>query len=123
MKTCIPVLCLLLLMLGCSAFESKKVSKFTMTWKIDHDQRNNGQSLVEFEFVEFPGHGIGHYSNDLVEHFEKQGNEEIIVVLEITRNLFGDVSYSEVEIDGLKKWFSSFSYGAISGDPLGSPFE
>ena len=83
MKTCIPVLCLLLLMLGCSAFESKKVSKFTMTWKIDHDQRNNGQSLVVFEFVEFPGHGIGHYSNDLVEHLEKQGNEEIIVVLEI----------------------------------------
>ena len=122
MKTRIPVLCLLLPMLGCSVFESKKVSRFTMTWEIDHDQSNNGQSLVEFEFVEFPGHRIGHYSNDLVEHLEKQGNEEIIVVLEITRNLFGDVSYSEVEIDGLEKWFSSFSYGSISGDPLGSPF-
>ena len=123
MKTRIPVLCLLLPMLGCSVFESKKVSRFTMTWEIDHDQSNNEQSLVELEFVEFPGHRIGHYSNDLGEHLEKQGNEEIIVVLEITRNLFGDVSYSEVEIDGLKKWFSSFSYGAISGDPLGSPFE
>ena len=55
--------------------------------------------------------------------WKKQGNEEVIVVLEIIRNLFGDVSYSEVVIDGLKKWFSSFSYRAISGDPLGSPFE
>ena len=43
-----------------------------MTWKVDRDQKNNAQSLVKFEFVDFPGHVIGHFSNDLIEYLKKK---------------------------------------------------
>tara|TARA_B100001059_G_C17247818_1_gene292812 strand:- start:173 stop:346 length:174 start_codon:yes stop_codon:yes gene_type:complete len=46
--------------------------EFAMTWKVDRDQKNNAQSLVKFEFVDFPGHVIGHFSNDLIEYLKKK---------------------------------------------------
>ena len=108
---------------GCSVFETVETKDYAMTWKIKRDQTNKGHHLVEFEFVDFPGHVIGYYSNDLIEHLNERGKEEVLVVLEITRNILGDVSYSEVEIEGLRQWSSSFSYGGTSGDPPNSPFE
>ena len=57
---------------GCSFFESAETREFAMTWKVDRDQKNNAQSLVEFEFVDFPGHVIGHFSNDLIEYLKKK---------------------------------------------------
>lgn len=57
---------------GCSVFESVETREFAMTWKVDRDQKNNAQSLVEFEFVDFPGHVIGHFSNDLIEYLKKK---------------------------------------------------
>ena len=58
---------------GCSVFESVETKEYAMTWKVDRDQNNKGQNLVEFEFVDFPGHVIGHFSNDLIEHLEEKG--------------------------------------------------
>ena len=113
----------LICMSGCSVFESVETKEYAMNWKVDRDQTNKGHNLVEFEFVDFPGHVIGHYSSDLIEHLNERGKEEVLVVLEITRNILGDVSYSEVEIEGLRQWSSSFSYGGTSGDPPDSPFE
>ena len=43
-----------------------------MTWKVDRDQNNKGHNLVEFEFVDFPGHVIGHFSNDLIKPWKKE---------------------------------------------------
>ena len=95
-----------------------------MTWKVDRDQNNKGHSLVEFEFVDFPGHVIGHFSNGLIEHLERQGKKEVIIQLEITRDIFREViGYSESDIAGYDGNASTFSYFGVSGDPLVSPFE
>ena len=51
---------------GCSLFESVETKEYAMTWKVDRDQNNKGHSLVEFEFLDFPGHVIGHFSYDLI---------------------------------------------------------
>ena len=109
---------------GCSVFETIEVKDFSMTWKVDRDQNNKGHSLVEFEFVDFPGHVIGHFSNGLIEHLERQDKKEVIIQLEITRDIFREViGYSESDIAGYDGNASTFSYFGVSGDPLVSPFE
>ena len=109
---------------GCSVFESVETKEYAMTWKVDRDQNNKGHNLVEFEFVDFPGHVTGHFSNDLIEHLEERGELEVVVKIEITRDIFGEViGHSETDIAGYDGNASTFSYFGIRGDPLVSPFE
>ena len=109
---------------GCSVFETEEVKEFSMTWQVDRDQNNEGHNLVEFEFVDFPGHVIGHFSNDLIDYLEEQGKEEVIIQLEITRDIFGEViGHSDSDIAGYDGNASTFSYYGINGDPPLSPFE
>ena len=117
---------LILLVLGgtaCSMLEQTNTRQFPMTWKIDPDDKNGENSLVKLSFVDFPGHHIGEYSNQLANHLKKEGKEEVSATVEITRDAFGNVSYSVREIAGLKQWQASFSYGGVSGSPEQSPFE
>ena len=109
---------------GCSVFESVETKEYAMRWKVDRDQNNKGHNLVEFEFVDFPGHVIGHFSNDLIDYLEEQGKKEVIIQLEITRDIFGVViGHSDSDIAGYDGNASTFSYYGISGDPPVSPFE
>ena len=109
---------------GCSVFESVETKEYAMTWKVDRDQNNKGHNLVEFEFVDFPGHVIGHFSNDLIDYLEEQGKEEVIIQLEITRDIFGEViGHSDSDIAGYDGNASTFSYYGINGDPPLSPFK
>jgi len=95
-----------------------------MTWRVDRNQNNKGHNLVEFEFVDFPGHVIGHFSNGLIDHLEKQSKEEVIIQIEITRDIFGEViGHSDSDIAGYEGNASTFSYYGINGDPPVSPFE
>ena len=109
---------------GCSVFETEEVKEFSMTWQVDRNQNNNGHSLVEFEFVDFPGHVIGHFSNDLIEHLEERGEREVVVEIEITRDIFGEViGHSDSDIAGYDGNAFTFSYYGINGDPPLSPFK
>jgi hypothetical protein len=109
---------------GCSVFETVEIKEFSMTWKVDRDQNSKGHNLVEFEFVDFPGHVIGHFSNDLIDYLEEQGKEEVIIQLEITRDISGEViGHSDSDIAGYDGNASTFSYYGINGDPPLSPFK
>ena len=109
---------------GCSLFESVETKEYAMTWKVDRDQNNKGHNLVEFEFVDFPGHVIGHFSNGLIDYLEEQGKEEVIIQLEITRDISGEViGHSDSDIAGYDGNASTFSYYGINGDPPLSPFK
>jgi hypothetical protein len=109
---------------GCSVFETVETKEYAMRWKVDRDQNNKGHNLVEFEFVDFPGHVIGHFSNDLIDYLEEQGKEEVIIQLEITHDIFGEViGHSDSDIAGYDGNASTFSYYGINGDPPLSPFE
>lgn len=121
----IRALCILSIISGtaCSVLEQTKTQEFRMTWKIDPEDKNGENSLVELLFVEFPGHYIGEYSNQLADHLKNEAKEEVPATFEITRGAFGNVSYSVREIAGLKQWKASFSYGGTSGSPERSPFE
>ena len=109
---------------GCSLFESVETKEYAMTWKVDREQNSKGHNLVEFEFVDFPDHVIGHFSNDLIAYLEKKEEEEVVIEIEITRDIFGEViGHSESDIAGFDGNASSFSYFGIIGDPPVSPFE
>ena len=109
---------------GCSVFESVETKEYAMTWKVDRDQNNKGHNLVEFEFVDFPGHVIGHFSNDLIKYLEEKGERQVVVKIEITRDVFGElIGHSESDIAGYDGNASTFSYFGVSGDPPASPFE
>jgi hypothetical protein len=109
---------------GCSVFESVETKEYAMTWEVDRDQNNKGHNLVEFEFVDFPGHVTGHFSNDLIEHLKERGELEVVVKIEITRDIFGEViGHSETDIAGYDGNAPTFSYFGTRGDPLVSPFE
>ncbi|MDA1045836.1 MAG: hypothetical protein O3A82_02790 [Verrucomicrobia bacterium] len=121
----IRALCILFILGGaaCSVLEQTKTQEFRMTWKIDPEDKNQENSLVELSFLDFPGHFIGEYSNQLADHLKKDGNEEVPATFEITRDALGHVSYSVTEIAGLNQWKASFGYGGTSGSPERSPFE
>jgi hypothetical protein len=109
---------------GCSIFEFVETKEYAMTWEVDRDQNNKGHNLVEFEFVDFPGHVTGHFSNDLIEHLKERGELEVVVKIEITRDIFGEViGHSETDIAGYDGNAPTFSYFGTRGDPLVSPFE
>ena len=109
---------------GCSIFESVETKEYAMTWKVDRDQNNKGHNLVEFEFVDFPGHVTGHFSNDLIKYLEERGELEVVVKIEITRDVFGEViGHSESDIAGYDGNASTFSYFGTRGTPKASPFE
>ena len=109
---------------GCSVFESVEIKEYAMTWKVDRDQNNKGHNLVEFEFVDFPGHVTGHFSNDLIKHLEERGELEVVVKIEITRDAFGEViGHSESSIAGYDGNASTFAYFGTRGTPTASPFE
>jgi hypothetical protein len=114
---------LLLMGTACSMLEQVKSQEYRMTWKINPEDKNQENSLVELSFVDFPGHLIGEYSNQLADHLKKEGKAEVSATFEISRGAFGNVSYSVHEIAGLKQWAASFSYGGTSGSPERSPFE
>ena len=114
----------LICMSGCSVFESVETKEYAMTWKVDRNQNNKGHNLVEFEFVDFPGHVIGHFSNDLIKYLEEKGEREVFVEIEIISDVFGEViGHSESDIAGYDGNASAFSYFGVIGDPPDSPFE
>ena len=78
----------LICMSGCSVFESVETKEYAMTWKVDRNQNNKGHNLVEFEFVDFPGHVIGHFSNDLIKYLEEKGEREVFVEIDIISEFF-----------------------------------
>lgn len=114
----------LIYMSGCSVFESVETKEYAMTWKVNRNQNNKGHNLVEFEFVDFPGHVIGHFSNDLIKYLEEKGEREVFVEIEIISDIFGEViGHSESDIAGYDGNASTFSYFGVIGDPPDSPFE
>jgi 3-deoxy-D-arabino-heptulosonate 7-phosphate (DAHP) synthase len=108
---------------GCSVFESVETKEYAMTWEVERDQNSKGHNLVEFEFVDFPGHVIGHFSNDLIKHLEEKGELEVVVKIEITRDVFGEViGHSESDIAASMEMLPPFAYFGVSGDPPGFSF-
>ena len=98
--------------------------EFIMTWKLVEEENSNyDQPHVRLEYQDFPGHRIGHYSQELLDHLEAQGTNEIEVIFSTVSD-YGNVrGYSAEIIAGLREWSSEWSYGGTSGSPTSSPWD
>ena len=98
--------------------------EFVMTWKLVEEKNTNyKQPHVRLEYKDFPGHRIGHYSQELLDHLEAQGTEEIKAVFSTVAD-YGKVrGYSAESIAGLSEWSEEWSYGGTSGSPTSSPWD
>ncbi len=98
--------------------------EFIMTWKLVEEKNTNyKQPHVRLEYKDFPGHRIGHYSQELLDHLEAQGTDEIKAVFSTVAD-YGKVrGYSAESIAGLSEWSEEWSYGGTSGSPTSSPWD
>ena len=98
--------------------------EFIMTWKlVEEENSNSDQPHVRLEYKDFPGHRIGHYSQELLDHLEAQGTNEIEVIFSTVSD-YGNVrGYSAESIAGLREWSREWSYGGTSGSPTSSPWD
>ena len=98
--------------------------EFIMTWKLVEEENSNyDQPHVRLEYKDFPGHRIGHYSQELLDHLEAQGTDEIKAVFSTVAD-YGKVrGYSALSIAGLREWSEEWSYGGTSGSPISSPWD
>ena len=98
--------------------------EFIMTWKLVEEENSNyDQPHVRLEYQDFPGHRIGHYSQELLDHLEAQGTDQIKVIFSTVSD-YGNVrGYSAESIAGLREWSREWSYGGTSGSPTSSPWD
>ena len=98
--------------------------EFIMTWKLGKEEYSSfDQPHVVLEFKDFPGNKIGHYSQELFDHLNAQGTNEIEVIFSTVSDYGSVRGYSAESIAGLREWSSEFSYGGTSGSPTSSPWD
>jgi hypothetical protein len=104
--------------------DQKEIREYMMTWEIKAGSTNGmKQSEIVLSFVDFPGHYIGEYSNELAAYLRDKGEQPVKVVFEVTSD-FGKVrGFHEIEIAGLHEWESEWGYAGSTGSPRKSPWE
>jgi hypothetical protein len=81
------------------------------------------ESEVVLTFVDFPGHHIGKYSDELAQYLREKGEEKVKVVFEVSSD-YGKVrGVHETDIGGLRHWRSESGYATSSGSPKESPWD
>ena len=95
--------------------DQKETREYMMTWEIKPGPTNGmKQSEIVLSFVDFPGHCIGEYSNELAAYLREKGEQPVKVVFEVTSD-YGKVrGFHETEIAGLHQWESEWGYAGSS---------
>ena len=113
------------------AIEDKSIVRreiaYEMTWHYGErgEQWPNAKHII-LTYVSNPNYYIGIYSSELADHLDTLREDQICVVLSVTYNAIGESkSYRIIEIGGMTRWKSSFSYGGGGGaqGALPAPWE
>jgi hypothetical protein len=104
--------------------DQKETREYTMNWEIKSAPTNGmKQSEIVLSFVDFPGHYIGEYSNQLAVYLRDKGEQPVKVVFEVTSD-YGKVrGFHEIEIAGLHGWETEWVYTGSCGFLRKSPWE
>ncbi len=103
------------------AIEDKSIVRreiaYEMTWHYGEpgEQWPNAKHII-LTYVSNPNHYIGIYSSELADHLETLREDRICVVLNVTYDAIWEAkSYRIIEIGGMTRWKSSYSYAAGGG--------
>ncbi|MCZ6861402.1 MAG: hypothetical protein O7I42_14205 [Alphaproteobacteria bacterium] len=110
------------------AIEDKSIVRreiaYEMTWHYGEpgDQWPNAKHII-LTYVSYPNYHEGIYSSELADHLETLGRDRICVVFSVTHDAIGEhKSHRIIEIGGITRWKSRFSYlnsvGAQGALPL-----
>jgi hypothetical protein len=104
--------------------DQKQTREYWMTWEIKPVPSNAmKESEVALSFVDFPGHSIVEYSDELATHLRQRGERKVKVIFEVTSD-YGKVrGFHGTEIAGLRDWKSEWGYSGASGSPKASPWD
>lgn len=104
--------------------DQEETREYLMKWEVKTSPSNEKrESEIVLSFVDFPGHYIGEYSDELAAHLQEEGDREVTVVFEVTSD-YGKVrGFNATEIGGLREWKSEWGYAGSSGSPEESPWD
>lgn len=114
-----------LLLTGAGPFiDQKQTREYLMSWEIKPTPSNGmKEAEVIFSFVDFPGHFIGKYSDELATHLREKDEPIVKVLFEVTSDYGKARGFHEIEIAGLRHWRSEWGYAGTSGSPGKSPWD
>ena len=103
------------------AIEDKSIVRreiaYEMTWQYGErgTQWPNTKHII-LTYVSNPNHYIGIYSSELADHLDTLRGNRVCLVLSVTYDAIGESkSYRIIEIGGMTRWKSNFSYGGGGG--------
>ena len=101
----------------------ESIESFEMTWRIaETPSRSQAQAEVVLTFVDYPGHGVGEFSDRLAVHLQALDRAKIRATFRVTRDYGRVRSYQMTSVAGLTEWGSMNSYGFSNGDSAASPW-
>jgi hypothetical protein len=104
--------------------DQKETRTHMMTWEIKTGPANSmKQSEVVLSFVDFPGHYIGEYSDELAAYLRTRGEQPVKVAFEVASDYGRVRGFRQTEIAGLRDWESEWSFAGSTGSPSKSPWE
>lgn len=102
----------------------EETREYMMTWDIKPSPSGETkESEVVLSFVDFPGHYIGVYSEELATYLRDKGDPRAKAVLLVTSDYGRVRGFHETEIAGLREWKSAGGYAGTAGSPSRSPWE
>jgi hypothetical protein len=94
-----------------------------MVWNVKGLENESKESEIVLQFVDYPQHQIGIYSNELAAYLKSTGTTDVQVTLEVTSDLGCMRGFHQKKIGSLLKWKSLGGYARVIGETAEpSPF-
>jgi hypothetical protein len=88
-----------------------------MRWETRGSTNDYGATEVVLHFVDFPGHLVGDYSDDLAAYLAARQENPVEVTFEVTRDLgWCTRSHRLARVGDLTSWRSAWGYSGSRGD-------
>ena len=104
-------------------FNQQSYREYPMKWEVKEFASIKKEQEVILSFLDFPGHYIGEYSDELAKHLVQNKQDQVRVVFSVTSS-YGQVrGFNPVEVAGLRNWKSEWAYAGTKGSPSRSPWD
>ena len=97
-------------------FNWEAARTFNMVWSDKGLDNEGSESEIVLQFVDYPQHQIGIYSNELAAYLKSTDVQEVQVRFEVTSDLGCMSGFHQEQIGALSTWQSAGGYAAVIGE-------
>ena len=94
--------------------DQKSYRTFSMTWTDKGVSNQFKEAEIDLEFVDFPGHHQGVYSNEVSNYLHQFSSKTVPVIFEVTSDFGCFRGFHETQIDKLTHWKSVWGYSSYN---------